>query len=137
MRTILALVAAVIFLAGFAGCGHNAGQAAQPSMTPTPTASPSPTPTSAPSPTPSPTAAQAPATRAVDFSGLPAGSYVTHLHSICNGSQNFHITVLGTLVVGGGGTGSISVSSGYFGRGLCVIVYADPALTRVLATQTI
>jgi hypothetical protein len=70
----------------------------------------------------------------VTFSGIPNGSYVTHLHSICNGTQSFHITVLQTLVVRGG-RGTMQVSSGYFGRGLCVIVYASPALTKVLTTR--
>ena len=71
------------------------------------------------------------------FSGLPAGTYVTHLHSACNGSQTFHITVLQSLAVGGGGSGSIEVPSSYFGRGLCVIVYANASLTSVLTTQHI
>ena len=73
----------------------------------------------------------------VFFSGLPAGTYATHLHSACNGSQNFHVTVLDSVVVGASGSGSIAVPSGYFGRGLCVIVYANPALTRVLTTRAI
>jgi hypothetical protein len=72
----------------------------------------------------------------VSFAGLPSGSYVTHLHSICNGAQSFHITVLQTLVVSAGG-GTIQVPSGYFGRGLCVIVYSSPSLTSVLATKRI
>jgi len=59
-----------------------------------------------------------------------------HLHSICNGAQNFHITVLQSLVVGMGG-GSIQVPSGYAGRGLCVIVYGSPSLTTVVATRRI
>jgi hypothetical protein len=73
---------------------------------------------------------------AVGFTGLPSGSYITHLHSICNGSQSFHITVLQTLVIRGG-SGSIQVPSGYFGRGLCVIVYGTPSLSSVLATRRI
>lgn len=71
------------------------------------------------------------------FSGLPAGDYPTHLHSACNGSQAFHITVLDTLDVGAGGSGSVAVPSSYFGRGLCVIVYANASLSRVLTTQRI
>jgi hypothetical protein len=72
----------------------------------------------------------------VTFSGLASGSYITHLHSICNGSQSFHITVLQTLVMSRG-TGSIQVPSGYFGRGLCVIVYGTPSLSTVVATRRI
>jgi hypothetical protein len=72
----------------------------------------------------------------VTFTGLPDGSYVTHLHSTCSGAQNFHVTVLQTLVVHGR-SGTIEVSSGYFGRGLCVIVYASPSLTSVLTTRRI
>ncbi len=72
----------------------------------------------------------------VFFSG-PAGTYTTHLHSVCNGSQKFHVVVLDNLVIGASGSGSIDVPSGYFGRGLCVIVYANAALTRVLTTRAI
>ena len=72
----------------------------------------------------------------VTFTGLPDGSYVTHLHSTCSGAQTFHITVLQTLVVHAR-SGTIEVSSGYFGRGLCVIVYASPTLTSVLTTRRI
>ena len=72
----------------------------------------------------------------VVFTGLPAGTYPVHLHSACNGSQQFHITVLQSLVVSGG-SGSIAVPSGYFGRGLCVIVYTSPSLARVLTTRHI
>jgi superoxide dismutase, Cu-Zn family len=89
-----------------------------------------------PSPTPTPSATP-PATRTVSFSGLPMGSFAVHLHSVCNGSQNFHITVLGTLVVNSDGQGTISVPSGYFDRGLCVIVYGNAALSTVIATKTI
>lgn len=72
----------------------------------------------------------------VHFAGLPAGTYPVHLHSACNGSQQFHITVLQSLVVRGG-SGAISVPSGYFGRGLCVIVYTSPSLSRVLTTKRV
>jgi hypothetical protein len=74
---------------------------------------------------------------AVGFGGLRQGTYPTHLHSMCDGRQTFHIIVLGSLVVGPSGRGTISVSSGYFGRGLCVIVYSSPSLQRVLTVQTI
>jgi hypothetical protein len=73
----------------------------------------------------------------VFFSGLPAGTFPTHLHSQCSGAQTFHIVVLGSLVVGSSGAGAIEVPSGYFGRGLCVIVYANSSLSRVLTTQRI
>jgi len=106
-------------------------------LSPSITASPSPSPTVISSPSAAPPPAPQPATRQVFFSALPAGRYITHLHSICSGAQNFHITVLQTLVIAAGGTGSISVSSAYFGRGLCVIVYANASLSRVLTTRRI
>jgi hypothetical protein len=62
---------------------------------------------------------------------------VTHLHSQCNGSQSFHILVLQSLRVAMSGSGSIEVPRGYFGRGLCVIVYANSALSTVLTTRAI
>jgi len=74
---------------------------------------------------------------AVAFSGLPAGTYPVHLHSRCNGSQGFHITVLQNLQIAAGGSGAIDVPSSYFGRGLCLIVYASPTLSAVLATRPI
>jgi hypothetical protein len=73
----------------------------------------------------------------VYFSGLPAGTFPTHLHSQCSGAQTFHVTVLQSLVVNGAGAGAIAVPSGYFGRGLCVIVYTNSTLSRVLTTQPI
>ena len=72
----------------------------------------------------------------VVFSGLATGTFPVHLHSRCSGSQQFHVTVLQSLVVRQG-RGVISVPSGYFGRGLCLIVYTSPTLSRVLATRTI
>jgi hypothetical protein len=96
-----------------------------------PAASPSPSPSPAPG---SPVAR--PATMPVTFTGLSDGSYITHLHSTCSGAQNFHITVLQTLVVHAR-SGTIEVSSSYFGRGLCVIVYASRNLTSVLTTRRI
>ncbi len=72
----------------------------------------------------------------VSFSGLPNGTFPVHIHSVCSGSQQFHIIVVQSLVVSGG-SGSISAPSGYFGRGLCVIVYSSPSLTSVLATKRI
>jgi hypothetical protein len=72
----------------------------------------------------------------VVFSGLRNGTYPVHLHSVCSGLQEFHITVLQSLVVTGG-AGAVVVPSGYFGRGLCVIVYSSPSLTSVLTTRRI
>lgn len=73
----------------------------------------------------------------VAFSGLPGGTFPTHLHSRCDGRQSFHITILGNLAVAADGDGAISVPTDYFGRGLCVIVYTDTSLTRVLAYRSI
>ena len=107
-----------------------------------PVASPSPSPSPvAVSPSPSATPAAAPAapvaaTISVSFTGLAAGTYPVHVHSICNGSQAFHIVVVQSLVTAGG-TGTIRVPSGYFGRGLCLIVYGSPLLSTVIATRRI
>jgi hypothetical protein len=78
-----------------------------------------------------------PSTLAVGFTHLPRGSYPVHLHSRCSGLQGFHITVIGTLRVGAGGTGSISVPTSYFGNGLCLIVYTNTSLSAVLTTRQI
>jgi len=103
--------------------------------------SPAAEPVPAPSPTASPVKAgappAAPATLPVAFFGQPAGTYPVHLHSACNGTQKFHLTVLQGLSVGGDGSGSVEVPSSYFGRGLCVIVYTNTALSRVLTTREI
>jgi hypothetical protein len=45
--------------------------------------------------------------------------------------------VLPSLRVAGNGRGSIEIPRSYFGRGLCVIVYANPSLSMVLATRAI
>jgi hypothetical protein len=71
------------------------------------------------------------------FSGLPVGTYPVHVHSICSGRQNFHITVVQSLGVGSGGRGTIDVPSSYFSRGLCLIVYTGPSLSAVLTTRSI
>jgi hypothetical protein len=97
---------------------------------------------SSPSPPPDTPAPQPPAAAnqsgvAVDFTGLPPGSYPVHLHTVCNGSQAFHITVLDSLGVGSDGTGGIRVPSTDAGRGWCVIVYGDQSLARVLVTRPI
>jgi len=73
----------------------------------------------------------------VAFSGLRSGTYPAHLHSRCSGSQAFHITILESLRVASGGSGSIGVPPSYFGRGLCLIVYANTSLSTVLTTHPI
>ena len=128
------LLAAVVLAACGASPSHQSGGVAGASAA-RESASPSPSPSTAPS-----VAEHAPSPAApsrVFFFGLPAGDYVTHLHSACSGSQAFHITVLDTLEIAAAGTGSVAVPSSYFGRGLCVIVYANASLSRVLTTQRI
>ena len=141
------LMCAVFATAAVAACG-TASPASQRAAAPSPaattsapveSASPSASPvTPSPSPSASPVAAPAPrpATIAVTFTGLRSGTYPVHIHSICNGSQAFHIVVVQSLV-SMGGTGTIGVPSGYFGRGLCLIVYGSPALSTVIATRRI
>lgn len=60
-----------------------------------------------------------------------------HLHSRCNGNQAFHITALQSLRIANGGSGTIEIPRSYFGRGLCVIVYSNAALSMVLTTREI
>lgn len=74
---------------------------------------------------------------AVVFSGLPSATYPVHVHSRCSGNQAFHIVVVESLRVTSGGSGSIEVPRGYFGRGLCLIVYANQSLSTVLTTRPI
>jgi hypothetical protein len=121
-----------------AGRAVSQAQAAQPSASPTGSpvqTSASPT-SSAVEPSPAPSPVQ-PSTLAVPFSGLRTGTYPVHLHSRCNGGQAFHITVVQSLRVASGGSGAIGVPSAYFGRGLCLIVYASPVLSAVVATLPI
>ena len=73
----------------------------------------------------------------MSFSGLPGGTYPVHVHSRCNGNQAFHIITIESLRVNSGGGGSIEVPRGYFGRGLCLIVYGNPSLSAVLTTRPI
>jgi hypothetical protein len=87
--------------------------------------------------TSAPAAAAAPSTRTVGFSHLSPGTYAVHLHSICNGQQNYHLAYLPNLTVGSAHTGSISVPARDFGRGWCVIVYSDATRNVVLVTQPI
>jgi hypothetical protein len=74
---------------------------------------------------------------AVTVSGLRQGTYAAHLHSRCDGRQGFHIIVLNDLRVSSSGRGWIEVPRSYFGRGLCVIVYANASATMVLAARPI
>jgi len=134
------LVAAACSAAGSAGAVPPAAAATAVTSAPA-AASPSPTPVPTAAPTPA-AVAVAPAPAAPDFlpvsfSGLPPGRYPVHLHTICNGTQSFHITVLGSLDIGAGGSGSIQVASGYFNRGWCVIVYGSGSLAAVLTTRPI
>lgn len=93
-------------------------------------------PGTAPSPTPAPTSNTAGMTN-VMFTGLRMGTFPVHLHSMCNGSQSFHIAVMPNLVVDSNGQGSISVPSSDFGRGFCLIVYTSPSLSSVLTTMSV
>src|SRR5438874_3778719 len=117
-----------------AACSTTNPTASSPARSPAQTSS---VPSISPTPTPPPSPTAVPASLAVNFSGLPAGTYPVHLHSRCNGSQAFHITVLETLQVGSGGAGTIDVPSSYFDRGLCVIVYTSSSLAAVLITRAI
>jgi hypothetical protein len=141
----LAFVAAALFttllVASCTGRPMASDVPASPSF-PSPSASPtsaSPPPASPAPDSPAPTlaAASAPTTIAVSFRGLPEGTYPVHVHAICSGRQNFHITVVQSLGVGSGGAGTIGVPSSYFGRGLCLIVYTSPSLSAVLTTRRI
>jgi hypothetical protein len=73
----------------------------------------------------------------VSFSHVPPGTYQVHLHVICSGRQGYHLAYLPDLVVGAAHSGQVLVPIADFGRGWCVIVYADAALNVVLATQRI
>jgi hypothetical protein len=73
----------------------------------------------------------------VFFSHLPPGTYQVHLHAICNGSQGYHLAYLPDLVVGPTHSGQLTVPTADFGRGWCVIVYADSVRNIVLVTQPI
>jgi len=90
-----------------------------------------------PSPSPKPKPPRPSPYKAVAFVGLRPGTYEVHLHSRCDGNQSFHILVLPSLRVAMSGSGSIEVPRGYFGRGLCVIVYANTTLSRVLTMRAI
>jgi hypothetical protein len=133
-RTALAIGFAALSLMAVASCSSASPQASAPVESP-PTASPSASPSASPA---SAAAALAPpADVAVSFSGLPGGTYPVHVHSRCNGNQAFHIITIESLRVNSGGGGSIEVPRGYFGRGLCLIVYGNPSLSAVLTTRPI
>jgi hypothetical protein len=138
----LVMPAAMLFITMVVACTNGTPAASNASVSSTlPSSAPSqslasPTPAS-PSPAAAPAAAPAPTSIAVSFSGLPAGTYPVHVHSICSGRQSFHITVVQSLRVGAGGSGTIDVPSSYFGRGLCLIVYTSPSLSAVLTTRPI
>jgi hypothetical protein len=68
----------------------------------------------------------------VRFNQLPAGSHPIHLHSICSGTQNFHLATIGAIAPDAAGGASVTLSTSDFGRGWCLIVYTDASLTRVL-----
>lgn len=132
---------AVLFLlvAACAPAAAGAASATRPSPPGAATVFPTSTPVVHPSPSPkAPAGSPAPpANRLVGFAGLRSGVYPVHLHSRCDGSQQFHIVVLRNLTVGSSGSGDVEVPRGYFGRGLCVIVYGSPRLATVIATRTI
>jgi len=65
------------------------------------------------------------------------GTYAAHLHSQCDGRQSFHIIVLQSLRVAGGERGSFEIPRSRFDRGLCVILYSNTSLSRVLASRAI
>ena len=84
-----------------------------------------------------PVAPRLPEALPVAFSHVPPGAYQVHLHSICSGSQAYHLAYLPNLVVGASHSGQVQVPVSDFGRGWCVIVYADAARSIVLVTQRI
>jgi hypothetical protein len=100
-----------------------------PTPEPTPTATPEPVAAAAPAPAPPP---PPPASMTVRFGQLAPGSHPIHLHSICNGTQNFHITTIGAIAPDGAGGASVTLPTSDFGRGWCLVVYTDASLTRVL-----
>src|SRR5579859_6029024 len=132
MRSLRMVMPAAMLLLVLVACSSGTPAASHASVAPMLSPSPAPgggqgggdTPTpAAPAPVAQAVvAAPAPASIAVTFSGLRAGTYPVHLHSICSGRASFHITVVQSLVVGAAGRGTIAVPSSYFGRGLCLIV---------------
>jgi hypothetical protein len=108
---------------------------------PVPASTPTPAPTEA-SPPPGPAAPPAPPAPPpdsyfVNFGGLAPGIYPVHLHRVCNGGQGYHLAYLPYLSVSAAGSGGIAVPARDFGRGWCVIVYANRAATVVAAVRPI
>jgi len=135
-RAALAIGLAALSLVAVASCTGATPPVAAP-IASAPAASPSPSASPSESPASAAAALAPPANVPVSFSGLPGGTYPVHVHSRCSGNQAFHIITIASLRVGSGGGGSIEVPRGYFGRGLCLIVYANPSLSTVLTTRPI
>jgi hypothetical protein len=127
-------LALALALAACSAAGPPSGEKAPipASEPPTSSASPSPTATDLPQ-----AQTPAPSNLLVQFAGLRSGTYPVHLHSVCNGTQTFHITVLQSLRVAPDGTRSVEVPAADVGRGWCLIVYTDPSLARLLAVRPI
>jgi hypothetical protein len=102
-----------------------------------PPAAPTPPPLPTVAPTFSPAAAATATTVFIAFAGLPPGAYPVHLHSVCNGTQAYHITIVPSLTVGGNGAGGIGIPTTDTGRGWCLIVYTDASLRRVLTARPV
>jgi hypothetical protein len=132
MRTLLMALA----LVALTSCSNGVPPVSQSAESQVPPTA-SPAPTSSPSPVSVAAALAPPADIAVAFSGLRAGTFPVHVHSRCSGNQAFHIVTVESLRVMSTGTGSIAVPRGYFGRGLCLIVYANQSLSTVLTTRPI
>jgi len=135
-RTAVAVALAALSLAAVASCSSATPPASAP-VESAAKASPSPSASQSASPASAAGALAPPANVAVSFSGLPGGTYPVHVHSRCNGNQAFHIITIESLRVNSVGGGSVEVPRGYFGRGLCLIVYANPSLSTVLTTRPI
>jgi hypothetical protein len=106
-----------------------------PALPPPPTLAPS---TIAPAPPlPPPPPPPPPQYLAVGFTGLAPGSYPVHLHAICNGRQGYHIAYLPELNVSAAGSGAVEVPAAYFGKGWCLVVYANRSATAVAAYRPV
>jgi hypothetical protein len=136
VRPAVAAGIMALSLPAAAACSSAVSAVSRPTQSPV-AASPS-TPSS---PSASPESAGAALARPSDvkvaFSGLRAGTFPVHVHSRCSANQAFHIVVVESLRVNSMGTGAIEVPRGYFGRGLCLIVYANQSLSAVLTTRPI
>ena len=121
-------------LAACSAAGPPSGETAPIPASEPPTSSASPSPTAADLPQ---AQTPAPSSHLVQFAGLRSGTYPVHLHSVCNGTQTFHLTILQSLQVAPKGSGSVEVPAADFGRGWCLIVYTDPSLARLLIVRPI